>query len=118
MQPSINFLSKHPIRSLTLSFVAWKTLLLLIAAASPGSGYDTSASLTAALNGPTRGLPTALRYLVEKLTRWDAIYFVKIAQRGNRFEQEWAWWGFPRAIALCTAGTYLPGHSNEGEKRG
>ena len=103
------FLTNHPIRSLILCFLAWKTLLLLVAAASPGPGYDTSASLL----GPNRGsvenpageLPAPLRYLVEKLTRWDAIYFVKVANRGYLFEQEWAFgWGFTRAIAFCTAG--------------
>ena len=102
------FLSNHPIRTLALSFLAWKTLLLIIAAACPGS-YDTSASLIEPNPGssenPTGELPAALRYVVEKFTRWDAIYFVKVANRGYLFEQEWAFgWGFTRVIALSTAG--------------
>jgi GPI mannosyltransferase 2 len=82
-------------------------LLLLVAVGSPGHGYDTSTSLIlpppSASNedGP---LSPALHYLISKLTRWDAIYFVKVANRGYRFEQEWAWgWGFTRLIAFVTA---------------
>lgn len=105
MQSRISLsLSHHPFQSLALSFLAWKLLLLIIAAASPGPGYDTSASLTAPRGDPAGELPVALRYLIEKLTRWDAIYFVEVANRGHVFEQEWAWWGWPRAIALYTAG--------------
>lgn len=103
------FLSNHPIRTLVFLFLVWKILLLFIAAASPGRGYDTSASLNEpnrhSLENPAGALPAPLRYLLEKLMRWDAIYFVKIANRGYLFEQEWAFgWGFTRAIALLTAG--------------
>jgi phosphatidylinositol glycan class V len=103
------FLPNHPIRTLVLSFLTWKTLLLIIAAISPGPGYDTSASLIEPSHGSSQKidgeLPAALRYLVERLTRWDAIYFVQTANRGYLFEQEWAFgWGFSRLIALCTSG--------------
>lgn len=95
----------HPIRSLVTLFVGWKVLLLLVAACSPGLGYDTSASLF--YGGPDQDnqLPLVLRYIVGKLTRWDAIYFVKASHRGYLFEQEWAFgWGFTRLIALCAGG--------------
>lgn len=36
---------RHPVRFLVLCFCAWKLLLLLVALASPGHGYDTSTSL-------------------------------------------------------------------------
>jgi phosphatidylinositol glycan class V len=103
--PSKFLLLNHPIRTLILSFLAWKTLLLVIAAASPGPGYDTSASLlSGSSDNPAGELPAALHYLVGKLTKWDAIYFVKSANRGYLFEQEWAFgWGFSRVIALCTS---------------
>ncbi|KAG0648638.1 Glycosylphosphatidylinositol-anchor biosynthesis 18 [Hyphodiscus hymeniophilus] len=99
--PSRISLSNHPKRTLLLTFLAWKSLLLIIAFASPGPGYDTSASLTEPAPDSAGELPVVLRYLVEKLTRWDAIYFTKVASRGYVFEQEWAWgWGWTRAIAL------------------
>ncbi|PBP25318.1 glycosyltransferase family 76 protein [Diplocarpon rosae] len=86
---------EHPIRSLVTLYVGWKALLLLVAACSPGPGYDTSASLAEPGQGPE--LPLALRYIVGKLTRWDALYFVQISTRGYLFEQEWAFgWGFTR----------------------
>jgi phosphatidylinositol glycan class V len=103
MQPP-NLARRRPIRSLILTFAAWKALLLLIALCSPGPGYDTSTTLF--LRGDTH-LPGPLTYVIGKLTRWDAIYFVKAATRGYRYEQEWAFgWGFTRLIALCTAGEY------------
>ena len=103
MQPQ-NLVRRRPIRSLIPAFAAWKALLLLIALCSPGSGYDTSTTLV--LRGDTQ-LPGPLTYVISKLTRWDAIYFVKAATRGYRYEQEWAFgWGFTRLIALCTAGEY------------
>jgi len=103
----------HPLRALVKSFIAWKILLLLIAACSPGPGYDTSTSLALSGSRPhaEAELPPLLHGLVSKLMRWDAIYFVKVANRGYLFEQEWAFgWGFTRVIALCTAGKNS-GHS-------
>ncbi|KAG4443790.1 hypothetical protein IFR05_000690 [Cadophora sp. M221] len=103
----------NPIRSLITLFVGWKALLLLIATCSPGLGYDTSASLF--YGGPDHDdqLPLVLRYIVGKLTRWDAIYFVKASRRGYLFEQEWAFgWGFTRLIALCVEGLKKLGVSN------
>lgn len=102
MQPP-NLARRRPIRSLILTFATWKALLLLIALCSPGPGYDTSTTLFLR----DTQLPGPLTYVIGKLTRWDAIYFVKAATRGYRYEQEWAFgWGFTRLIALCTAGEY------------
>lgn len=96
---------QYSIASLIYSFAAWKALLLLVAICSPGPGYDTSTRF--ALSNNVTPLPAPLHYLAIKLTRWDAIYFVKAAVRGYRFEQEWAFgWGFSRMIALCTAGEW------------
>ncbi|TVY85509.1 GPI mannosyltransferase [Lachnellula suecica] len=96
----------NPIRNLIAFFIVWKTLVLVIACCSPGLGYDTSTSLALATHGPREGraLPAALQYIIGKLTRWDAIYFIKSANRGYLFEQEWAFgWGFSQTIALCSA---------------
>lgn len=104
MQPWMTAL-ESPQRHLAVLFVGWKLLLLFVAAGGPGLGYDTSTSLVFPNRGGEWGVAVALEYIVQKLTRWDAIYFVKVAQRGYAFEQEWAWgWGFTRLIALCTAG--------------
>ncbi|KAH8811991.1 GPI mannosyltransferase 2 [Xylogone sp. PMI_703] len=101
---SWNATINRPVQTLLLSFVAWKVLLLAIAVASPGLGYDTSTNLFLHDHG-TRGhtsLPSAPYRVVERLTRWDAIYFVKTANRGHVLEQEWAFsWGYARFIALC-----------------
>ena len=108
--PTMKLLARplaHPIRNLFIFWIGWKLILLLIAACSPGPGYDTSASLLSPTGTRNRELPNAFRYLVNKLTKWDAIYFVKVATRGYLFEQEWfLGWGFTRAIALCTGGKH------------
>jgi phosphatidylinositol glycan class V len=47
-----------------------------------------------------------LRFLSTKLTRWDAIYFTKIASRDYLYEQDWAFgWGFTRLIKFFASGT-------------
>ena len=96
-------------RTLLAIFGLWKTLLLCIAVCSPGPGYDSSTSLLW-LPGPN-GLPsragssTGGLPWMGRLVRWDAIYFIKIAERGYRFEQEWAFGaGFANAVALISRG--------------
>lgn len=95
----------RPYRTLTVAFWAWKGVLLAIAAGSQvGPSYDTSSNLLAphrdhqraSLLGP--GLAT-------RLTSWDAIYFVRAAQRGYLFEQEWAFgYALPTCMALLVRG--------------
>ena len=111
------FPESNPIRTLFYVFVIWKLLILFIATLSPGLGYDTSTVLLLGDDGPF-GPPPATdggqvqEWLsrgklrgVDKLVRWDAIYFAKIAERGYLFEQEWAFgWGFTRLIALLSRG--------------
>ena len=98
----------RPIRNLLILCVAWKIFLLLIAVLSPGPGYDTSASLISPSAAEGQVLPPVIQHVLGKLTRWDAIYFVKTAGRGYVFEQEWAFgWGFSRLISLCAAGEGL-----------
>ncbi|KAH8599794.1 hypothetical protein B0O99DRAFT_668254 [Bisporella sp. PMI_857] len=102
IQP-MDFSSRTPIRNLALAFIAWKSILLIVAVCSPGPGYDTSTSLSLSSYHQDKRLPAFLYYVSVKLTRWDAIYFTKTAHRGYLFEQEWAFgWGFSRLIKLCT----------------
>ncbi|KAI9646923.1 ER membrane glycoprotein subunit of the GPI transamidase complex-like protein [Ciborinia camelliae] len=81
-----------PVRTLILCFTLWKISFLLTAACSPGPGYDTSTSLllSSLQSIGKKKLPSAVRYLVGKLVRWDAIYFVRVSNRGYLYEQEWA----------------------------
>lgn len=97
----------RPVNTLVIVFAAWKTLLLLIAFASPGPGYDTSTTLLLGHDAAASALVTAFvpwtatlgERLASKLTRWDAIYFTAVAQRGYEHEQEWAFsWGFSRLM--------------------
>ena len=91
-----------PPRTIPKAFLFWKLLLLAITLLAPAP-YDTSTSLI--LPPPT----TFLRLLLQKLTRWDAIYFVKAAQRGYANEQEWAFgYGFVKAIRGVRWGTFIP----------
>ncbi|ESZ99364.1 GPI mannosyltransferase 2 [Sclerotinia borealis F-4128] len=96
-----------PVRTIILCFTLWKVLLLLIAACSPGPGYDTSTSLLLSTlhSVGQKKLPLVVQYLIGKLVRWDAIYFVRVSNRGYLYEQEWAFgWGFTRMIKFSTMG--------------
>lgn len=99
---------RNPRLSLVLYWVFWKILLLLVASTSPGPGYDTSTHVLLAQNGTsvdTLQRSTFVSYALQKLVRWDAIYFTQIAHRGYRFEQEWAFgWGFTRLLSLGSKG--------------
>ncbi|KAF7875084.1 hypothetical protein EAF04_002256 [Stromatinia cepivora] len=96
-----------PVRTLILCFTLWKISLLLIAASSPGPGYDTSTSLllSSLQSIEKKKLPSGVQYLIGKLIRWDAIYFVHASNRGYVYEQEWAFgWGFTGMIKFSTIG--------------
>jgi phosphatidylinositol glycan class V len=108
---------KYPRILLVLLFSAWKILLLAITLFSPGPDYDTSTQLLFNGHGTwnyatvpqvlgqiqSAGSPLSIERLVERLTRWDAIYFVPVAERGYVHEQEWAFgWGFTRLLSLLS----------------
>ncbi|TKX23641.1 mannosyltransferase-like protein 2 [Elsinoe australis] len=81
-------------------FVAWKAVLLLVVAASPGPGYDTSSQLMLFdqldTSKDARGFVSRI---LLRLVRWDSVYFVNIAHRGYLYEQEWA---FGRGFMFLT----------------
>lgn len=92
-------------KSLLAFYCAWKCLLLLVAAASPGPGYDTSTRILLDQHAPAgtasqTWLAVVVQHLVARLTRWDAIYFVSSSKRGLVYEQEWA---FSPAYATATS---------------
>lgn len=100
---------ERPIQTLAAVFVAWKTLLILVALCSPGPGYDTSTSLNQLQDGDDYSNPLLQVFILlcKKLTRWDAIYYTKVAYRGYLYEQEWAFgWGFTRIIAFFANGRF------------
>ena len=99
----------RPKIALVSYLLAWKSLLLCIAIVSPGAGYDTSATLLQSNNklaNLTSNFGSVHLLDLKGLLRWDAIYFIHIAQYGYMWEQEWAFgWGFTRLIALISQGT-------------
>ncbi|CAO2655941.1 Nn.00g047440.m01.CDS01 [Neocucurbitaria sp. VM-36] len=70
----------------------------------PGPGYDTSALIlfdqSNLRHENFNDLPRHDR-LTLNLLRWDAFYFVRAAERGKIFEQEWAFsWAYSRLLGL------------------
>ena len=107
---------RRPVLSLVLCFIIWKSLLLLLLVASPGPGYDTSTLLLYAQNdrAATACLPSRTALLdeptsvLQKTARWDAVYFLSVAERGYLYEQEWAWgYGFTRLLRLTSEGGHV-----------
>jgi phosphatidylinositol glycan class V len=90
--PNINMAfinhESRPLGSLSLLFTGWKAFLLAITlGASVGLDYDTSTSL---FFDRVYGQHAAVPALAQRLTRWDALYFVHAARFGKVYEQEWA----------------------------
>lgn len=103
-----------PYLRLTILFGTYKIILLVIALLSPGPGYDTSTVLqlrnaSGKSEDEIQGVDFVslfTRQLAIKLTRWDALYYTKIADRGYLFEQEWAFgFGFTRLVAFTAKRT-------------
>ncbi|KAF8254144.1 mannosyltransferase [Wilcoxina mikolae CBS 423.85] len=111
-----------PYWSLLAVFGCWKSLLGLIALVTPSPAYDTSTTLALlqSSNDPPVHVASIGARLLEticnSLTRWDAIYFIKVAERGYMNEQEWAFgWGFTRAIVITSKVlSIIPGYNQLG----
>lgn len=95
--PATSIKNGFPLTTLTAAFVSWKAVLVAIAAGSRvGPTYDTSSSLLVPDSQPT---------LLTRLSSWDAIYFLRAAERGYLFEQEWAFGSaLPNCISLIIRG--------------
>lgn len=102
----------RPRTTLLVSFLAWKSLLFLIAILAPGPGYDTSTFLLDGWSldsgsshvhkGDTKAILSSA-WITSRFVRWDAIYFTQTAKRGYVFEQEWAFgWGFSKGLNFLT----------------
>ena len=99
--------SKPYLTWLLAFFAAWKLLLLGVACASPGPGYDTSTRVlfdqcdVQAHSWTSR----VVEHLTLRLTRWDALYFSTSSARGHLNEQEWAFsWFMSRLTAILANG--------------
>ena len=88
----------NPVGSLTIAFWLWKVLVFITIVACPAPGYDTSTTLvpyvetSAVFDSDAKSLSWPLSF-----ARWDAIYFLHIAEKGYVFEQEWAF-SYPRLL--------------------
>ncbi|KAF4555718.1 Mannosyltransferase (PIG-V)-like protein [Elsinoe fawcettii] len=87
------------VRAILTLFVIWKSILLLVVALSPGPGYDTSSDLLLWDDNEALQARGLVPHLLLRLIRWDAVYFVNIANRGYLYEQEWA---FGRGFMFLT----------------
>lgn len=89
----------RPLQSLITVFAAWKGFLLAIALGTAVSDdYDTSTSL---FFEHLYGSSANASALATKLTRWDALYFMKAARDGYVYEQQWA---FGAALPVSVRG--------------
>ena len=103
---------------LSIPFLAWKLLLLVVAATSPGPGYDTSTEILFYQydsTPPASWWAGAITHVVLRLTRWDGIYFATLAERGHVNEQEWAFsWALARFTSFIARGAYSNKESGRG----
>ncbi|OAG40822.1 hypothetical protein AYO21_04899 [Fonsecaea monophora] len=111
MTPSLwsSYRHDHPILTLFVLFVAWKSVIILITLAAPGVGYDTSTSLLDWEDAGQQTIsdtPDDMSNWWMKLVRWDAIYYTHLSDQGHVFEQEWAF-GIGLSTAISWTSTYL-----------
>ena len=103
------YLEQYGSQRLLRNFAAWKLILLLVAVASPGPGYDMSTSILfdQQRSGHDSWLAHVVEYVVLRLTRWDGIYFASASAHGKEYEQEWAFsWLMSRITSSAARGAY------------
>ncbi|KAK3620944.1 ER membrane glycoprotein subunit of the GPI transamidase complex-like protein [Elasticomyces elasticus] len=118
---AVQHLEKTSVSRLLPIFFGWKALLLVIAVASPGVGYDSSTKI---LFDAQRGahdswFAKVVEYVLLRLTRWDGIYFASAAANGQQvYEQEWAFsWALSRVNSMLARGAFPPSSRNGKECR-
>lgn len=90
---------------LTGFYAAWKLLLLVVVATSPGPGYDTSTAITIYEHSVKQESVNPITELIQRLTRWDGIYFATNSALGYTYEQQWAFsWAATRLSYLLANG--------------
>lgn len=106
--------TQRPHLCLLVSFVVWKLLLFIIVFVTPSPAYDTSTTILLRSRDPSQKttentlFSALLASAAEKLTRWDALYYVKVAERGYANEQEWAFsWGYTQLVNQVARGVFL-----------
>ncbi|KAK9384782.1 hypothetical protein V1515DRAFT_575695 [Lipomyces mesembrius] len=101
---AVSVLVKNDIRLISSTFVVVKSMLLIITQLVVKQ-YDTSSQLL--FTSPH--VPSLLNYLLSRLLVWDTVFFIKIAQRGYVYEQEWAFgWMWNGTIRLVGDWLVLP----------
>ncbi|KAK9476824.1 hypothetical protein V1514DRAFT_335517 [Lipomyces japonicus] len=89
---------------LSKTFITVKAVMFIIPQLVV-SQYDTSSQLLFT----STNVPSALNYILARLIVWDPVFFVKIAQRGYVFEQEWAFgWLWTGTIKVVGKFVILP----------
>jgi len=89
---AVQHLQLTSISRLVRIFLAWKLLLYVVAWLAPGQGYDTSTRILFDISRGEHDSGAALfaEHGLQRLTRWDGIYFASGATYGQVYEQEWA----------------------------
>lgn len=110
--PSPKWCLENPLRSLLTLFVVYKALILFVATFTPGPGYDTSTHLyedQISKEAKNCGaIAWVLKVVAKNLTRWDALFFTRVADKGYVVEQYWAFgYGWTQLISYFSTGKYL-----------
>lgn len=87
----LNKSADSPQTSICIIFCLYKSLLDIIAFCAPGVGFDSSTLLS----GFPQGGP------LSRLVNWDAIWFTNLAQRGYKYEQDYAFgYGYTNLLSV------------------
>ncbi|KAK9465233.1 hypothetical protein V1512DRAFT_228754 [Lipomyces arxii] len=78
-------ISKTDLKPICLVFVLVKSVLFTIPQLVVKQ-YDTSSQLIFT----STAVPSWINYILSRLIVWDTVFFIRIAQRGYLYEQEWA----------------------------
>ncbi|BFZ59775.1 ER membrane glycoprotein subunit of the GPI transamidase complex-like protein [Saitoella coloradoensis] len=96
--------SQSPLlRDYATIFTVWALQKLVILALSLTANYSYDTSTTILFDTNSANDWSHLRWLTERYTRWDTLYFTELSRRGNVWEQEWAfgrgWWRLVGVVA-------------------